>query len=59
MERARRARAFDGTPERTSFGTRLVDMSVVQQLNGTIERDWNADGLTVKLMLQPPRLVRR
>lgn len=50
---------LSGAPERSSFGTRLVDMSVIQQLNGTIERQWNAEGLTVRLVLQPERLVRR
>ena len=46
-------------PERQGFGTRLVDMSVVQQLNGQIERIWDPTGLTVKLTLQPKRLTRR
>ncbi len=46
-------------PERTSFGTRLVDMSIIQQLNGIIEREWNAGGLVVRLILQPARLIRR
>ena len=48
-----------GTPARTGFGTRLVDMSVIQQVNGKIEREWKPEGLAVKLTLQPPRLVRR
>lgn len=48
-----------GSPERTGFGTRLVDMSIVQQLNGTIEREWREDGLFVRLVLQPERLIRR
>ncbi len=45
-------------PLRTGFGTRLVEMSVVQQLNGRITRDWAADGLRVELVLRPERLVR-
>ena len=49
---------LSGKPDRTGFGTRLVEMSIVQQLNGTIEREWNASGLIVRLVLQPPRLVR-
>ena len=48
----------DGTPSRSGFGTRLVDMSV-HQVSGTIDREWNSDGLVVKLTLQPPRLLRR
>ena len=46
-------------PDRQGFGTRLVDMSVIQQLNGDIERIWDPSGLTVKLTLQPQRLTRR
>jgi PAS domain S-box-containing protein len=45
-------------PSRSGFGTRLVDMSV-HQVSGTIERAWDPNGLRVKLMLHPPRLVRR
>ncbi len=48
----------NGPPSRTGFGSRLVDMSVVQQINGTIDRDWLSDGLSVRLKLQTPRLVR-
>lgn len=47
-----------GVPSRSGFGTRLVDMSVIQQLNGSIERRWGTEGLTVTLTVQPPRLVR-
>ena len=57
--RERNGPAVSGAPDRTSFGTQLVDMSIVKQLNGTIERDWNSDGLTVRLGLQPRRLIRR
>jgi PAS domain S-box-containing protein len=45
-------------PERVGFGTKLVDMSVVQQLNGKIDRAWHHDGLRVTLRVQPERLVR-
>jgi two-component sensor histidine kinase len=47
-----------GVPSRSGFGSRLVDMSVIQQLNGSIERRWGTEGLTVTLTVQPPRLVR-
>ena len=33
------------------FGTRLIDMSVTSQLNGTIDRDWREEGLAVTLRL--------
>ena len=46
-------------PERAGFGTQLVDMSVVRQVNGTIEREWKPEGLVVRLNLQPARLIRR
>lgn len=46
-------------PERQGFGTRLVDMSIVQQLNGNIVRHWDPSGLTVNVTLQPKRLTRR
>ena len=46
-------------PERQGFGTRLVDMSIVQQLSGQIDRIWDSSGLTVNLTLQPKRLTRR
>lgn len=45
-------------PKGTGFGTRLVEMSVVQQLNGSIERQWLREGLEVELRLQPERLLR-
>lgn len=50
---------IDGEPTRSGFGSRLVEMSVVKQLSGEIERHWNKDGLAVRLRLQPPRLIRR
>jgi PAS domain S-box-containing protein len=46
-------------PKRLGFGTRLVDLSIIQQLNGTIERNWIPTGLTVTITLQPKRLTRR
>ncbi|MCY7398356.1 MAG: PAS domain-containing protein, partial [Sphingomonas bacterium] len=51
--------AIAGKPARSGFGTRLVEMGVVKQLNGTIDRQWNEGGLTVRVTLQPTRLVRR
>jgi PAS domain S-box-containing protein len=47
-----------GPPDRQGFGTRLTDMSVVQQLGGTLERAWLADGLRVDIKVKLERLVR-
>jgi PAS domain S-box-containing protein len=47
-----------GEPSRVGFGTKLVDMSVLQQVSGQITRSWNPDGLKVTLRVQPQRLVR-
>jgi two-component sensor histidine kinase len=47
-----------GPPDRQGFGTRLTDMSVVQQLGGTLERAWLADGLRVDIQVKLERLVR-
>lgn len=50
--------AVSATPETIGFGTRLVDISVVKQLGGTIDRQWNESGLAVRLALQSKRLLR-
>lgn len=44
-------------PEHTGFGSRLVELSV-NQLGGTIERNWKEDGLEVLLTVQPGSLHR-
>lgn len=49
---------LSGPPAAIGFGTRLMEMSVVKQLDGRIERSWNPDGLSFTLTLQPSRLVR-
>jgi len=36
-------------PVLTGFGSRLTEMSVVQQLGGTLERTWGEDGLQVRI----------
>ncbi len=51
--------SVEGEPAKTGFGTKLVEMSVVKQLSGEIERFWNKEGLVVRVKLQPPRLIRR
>lgn len=50
--------AIQGPPVRSGFGSRLSELSIRQQLGGTIERQWNRDGLEVVLTLNPSHLVR-
>ena len=50
--------AIAGPPERQGFGTRLADMSIVQQLGGKIERNWTPEGLDLRLEIASARLVR-
>jgi len=50
--------AIQCPPVRSGFGSRLSELSIRQQLGGTIERHWNRDGLEVVLMLNPSHLVR-
>ncbi|RYD44690.1 MAG: GAF domain-containing protein [Sphingomonadales bacterium] len=40
-----------GPPERTSFGTLLMERSVRNNLGGTIERSWKPEGLIVDIVL--------
>ena len=44
-------------PEHQGFGSKLVEISV-QQLGGTISRNWTAGGLEVELTVLPERLRR-
>jgi PAS domain S-box-containing protein len=37
--------ALTGDPERTGFGTKLMELSVVKQLGGRLEREWREQGL--------------
>lgn len=39
------------------FGTRLIDMSVKSQLDGTIDRDWREEGLALTLRLPCEKLA--
>lgn len=45
-------------PSRTGFGTRLTNLSITDQLGGTIERDWAPDGLKVKVRVRADRVSR-
>jgi PAS domain S-box-containing protein len=46
------------TPELNGFGTRLTDISIVQQLGGTLKRDWRREGLIVEIDLAVAALKR-
>ncbi len=41
-------------PAKTGFGTKLIDLNVTRELNGTIKRDFRADGLTVEIRIPLP-----
>jgi PAS domain S-box-containing protein len=45
-------------PEFSGFGSRLTEMSVVQQLGGTLERVWATEGLRVRIVLPLTALSR-
>ena len=45
-------------PARHGFGTRLVDLSIEQQLDGKIERAWNSSGLIVAITIPIRNLTR-
>jgi PAS domain S-box-containing protein len=46
------------SPKETGFGTMLSELSIVQQLGGTIERRWRSGGLSVIALIDLKRLVR-
>ena len=45
-------------PTHSGFGTKLTELSIVQQLGGTIERDWRPEGVAVTCRVELARLVR-
>jgi PAS domain S-box-containing protein len=49
---------IDRAPELTGFGTRLTEISVVQQLGGVLEREWAPAGLRVLLEIPASALIR-
>lgn len=49
---------IEGPPPQTGFGTVLSELSIVQQLGGTIDRQWLPGGLVVTARVGLPRLVR-
>ena len=46
----------DAEPTWIGFGTQLVDLSIKETLKGTIERDWEKDGMTCVLRFPCPEL---
>jgi PAS domain S-box-containing protein len=49
---------IDGTPTRQGFGSKLSELSIVQQLGGSIKREWRPEGLVVEVEVLEERLVR-
>ena len=50
--------AVPGAPERAGFGSRLAEISVVQQLGGKLDKRWPEDGLKVDIAIACSRLSR-
>lgn len=50
--------AIDAPPQRQGFGTRLTELSIVQQLGGALSRQWRTEGLLVEVTVPQQRLVR-
>jgi PAS domain S-box-containing protein len=48
---------LDGRPQSEGFGSMLTDATVSSQFGGQISRDWNREGLTVRLSLSLARLA--
>lgn len=44
-------------PDAAGFGTKLVELSVVEQLRGTLQREWHHSGLTVSITVPRDALV--
>jgi two-component sensor histidine kinase len=47
-----------GPPDRIGFGTKLTELSIVQQLGGSLERNWKPEGLAVEVRVLLSRLAR-
>ncbi|WP_174802121.1 CHASE domain-containing protein [Martelella limonii] len=41
-------------PERKGFGTRLIDANIIGELQGTIERRYQEDGVTIEIVFPSP-----
>jgi len=57
--RERGGPALAGAPAASGFGTTLAQISVESQLHGRIEKAWEAEGLTVRLVMPLAALNRR
>ena len=51
--------AIERQPQLAGFGSRLTELSIVQQLGGTLERDWRPEGLCVQIEVPAAALYRR
>jgi len=56
--RERGGPSVDGPPSREGFGSRLAELSIVQQLGGAVRRDWKREGLELEMDLLVARLSR-
>jgi PAS domain S-box-containing protein len=45
-------------PQAEGFGSKLIELSVVRQLGGSIERDWAPEGLKVEIRIPTPAIHR-
>ena len=45
-------------PVRSGFGTKLMELSVVNQLGGTFGREWRPEGLAATIVVQRKRIAR-
>jgi PAS domain S-box-containing protein len=50
--------ALIGKPSHRGFGSQLAELSIVQQLGGTINHSWEPEGLTVHITVPAGRLTR-
>ena len=47
-----------GDPIRSGFGTKLMELSVINQLGGTFDREWRPEGLAATIRVERKRIVR-
>lgn len=43
--------AIESPPERTGFGSRLLDTTITRQFGGTFSHDWQSEGVVVSIVL--------
>lgn len=49
---------IESPPHHSGFGSKLVDLSLVGQMGGEIEREWRPEGLAMTIRIDPARLAR-